>query len=213
MLLALLLTPAALADGRLLIVSDQVEDIFVDGEYIDSDTTVWIAVDEGTHRVRIGDARTRVSVDDGEEARVWYFNGHIDNGNPVRFARKGRGHHQRPSDRDDHSDGRGDHHSDTGHHGKKEQDNRPGTVQLVSRDDEWVNVWIDGQEVAELRNFEDKRATVQLSPGRHTVEVWDFMNSELLVQGTVFIDPGSQSSLGIYENRVEAYGEASFASR
>ena len=214
MLLALLLTPAALADGRLLIVSDRIEDIYVDGDYIDTDTTAWLPLEEGMHRVRIGDDRTRVYIEDGEEARVWYFNGRLENGQTIRFKRRrSKGWHQRPDDNHHEYNGSSWHSNSSGHGQGSyhyERSNSPGTVQIVSRDGEWVNVWIDGEEVAELRNFADKSKSVELSPGYHSVEVWDFMNNEVLVKGRIYVEAGEQIRIGVYDNRVEAYGDGSF---
>lgn len=210
MLLALLLTPAAMADGRLLVVADSPQDIFVDGEYVSTDTTAWMTLDEGYHRVRIGPEHHRVYIEDGEEARIWFYNGVVDDGGAVRFRRKGnkKGHHERPEARDDRDDrnDRGHHGGHHGHH-SDERDTRPGSVEFISRDDEWVNVWVDGAEVAELRNFDSRRQTIELSAGYHTIEVWDFMNSELLVRGKVYVSAGEEVDLGIYEHRVEAYGD------
>ena len=202
MLLALLLTPAAMADGRLLIVADSRQDIYVDGDFIATDTTVWLTLDEGYHRVRIGQERHRVWIEDGEESRIWFYNGLVDEPGRVRFKRRKKGkkgQHQRPDHRYD------DRHEDR--YDDRYVDTRPGSVEFISRDDEWVNIWVDGAEVAELRNFDSRRQTVELSAGYHTVEVWDFMNNELLVRGRVYVTPGGEVDLGIYENRVEAYGD------
>jgi hypothetical protein len=198
-----------MADGRLLVVADSPQDIFVDGEYVSTDTTAWVTLDEGYHRVRIGQERHRVYIEDGEEARIWFYNGVVDDGGTVRFRRKGKkkkghGHHERPADPHDELTCSEPSHNH-GHH--QTRDTRPGSVEFISRDDEWVNVWVDGAEVAELRNFDSRRQTIELSAGYHTIEVWDFMNSELLVRGKVYVSPGEEVDLGIYEHRVEAYGD------
>lgn len=67
--------------------------------------------------------------------------------------------------------------------------NFPGAVivELIARGDDWANVWIDGREVFQPRNF-DRRKTVTLCPGAYRVIITGITRFEVWASG--YLDVG-----------------------
>ena len=85
-------------------------------------------------------------------------------------------------------------------------------MQLVLRsvDGEWADVLVDGLVVAELRN--QREALVTLSPGRHTVEVREFLERTSYTWAQVDTGYASVMTLGISEDRpITFYDEGAYA--
>jgi hypothetical protein len=88
----------------------------------------------------------------------------------------------------------------------------PAAVQLVLRsvDGEWADVLVDGLVVAELRN--QREAIVTLTPGRHTVEVREFLERGAYTWAQVDTGYAHVMTLGIAEDRpITFYDEGAYA--
>ncbi len=80
----------------------------------------------------------------------------------------------------------------------------PVVVELMPRNTEWSNVWIDGEKVAEFRVGDGKKNVV-LSPGPHRVEVRDFMEDETWVIGTLYVTGPGPMKFAFAEDGAEVY--------
>ncbi len=78
----------------------------------------------------------------------------------------------------------------------------PVVVELIPRNTEWSNVWIDGEKVAEFR-VGDAKKNVVLTPGPHRVEVRDFMEDETWVIGTIYVTAPGPMKLSFSEEGAE----------
>lgn len=80
----------------------------------------------------------------------------------------------------------------------------PVVVELLPRNTEWSNVWIDGEKVAEFR-VGDTKKSVTLSPGPHRVEVRDFMEDETWLAGTLYVSGPGPMKFGFAESGAEVF--------
>ena len=80
----------------------------------------------------------------------------------------------------------------------------PVVVELIPRNTEWSNVWIDGEKVAEFRVGDGKKNVV-LIPGPHRVEVRDFMEDETWIIGTLYVTGPGPMKFGFSEAGAEVY--------
>ncbi|MCO4748209.1 MAG: caspase family protein [Proteobacteria bacterium] len=85
------------------------------------------------------------------------------------------------------------------------------TLILRSQDGEWVDVRVDGEVVAEIRNDDEERVTI--TPGVHTVEFIDFMADDPYASGRLDTAGLSEIIFGVRETGVELYGNGSWSSR
>lgn len=85
----------------------------------------------------------------------------------------------------------------------------PGSLELVVEDRQWCNVWIDGEQRAEIRGAY-KASLAQLAPGEHRLVVKDFMNKKSLVEGTLYVRPGAALKAGVrvQQGRLEVYNDS-----
>jgi hypothetical protein len=84
----------------------------------------------------------------------------------------------------------------------------PTAVQLVVRsiDGEWADVLVDGLVVAEMRN--QREAIVTLRPGRHTVEVREFLGRTPYTWAQVDTGYATVMTLGLAEDRPITFYDA-----
>jgi hypothetical protein len=80
----------------------------------------------------------------------------------------------------------------------------PVVVELLPKDTEWSNVWIDGEKVAEFR-VGDTKKSISLAPGPHRVEVRDFMETDTWVTGTLLVAAPGPMKFGFKEGQAEVY--------
>jgi len=80
----------------------------------------------------------------------------------------------------------------------------PVVVELLPKGTDWCNVWIDGEKVAEFR-VGDTKKLVSLSPGVHTVEVRDFMESDVWLKGQLVVSGPGPVKFGFEEGLGEVY--------
>ncbi|MCO4746171.1 MAG: hypothetical protein KC912_15345 [Proteobacteria bacterium] len=86
------------------------------------------------------------------------------------------------------------------------------TLRVRSRDGEWADVLVDGKVVLEIRNSDEE--SVQISPGRHTIEVREFMEEEPYTSGTLETGVSGLVTLGIEEGKpTVAYDHDGWQSR
>lgn len=67
--------------------------------------------------------------------------------------------------------------------------NYPGAVlvEFIARGDDWANVWVDGREVFQPRNF-DRRKTITLCPGAYRIIITGITRFEVWASG--YLDLG-----------------------
>lgn len=84
----------------------------------------------------------------------------------------------------------------------------PAVLEWVLKDPmDMCNIYVDGTRVAEFRTGDRKR-TVQVAPGTHTIEIRDFTEFETWHRGTLVVGPGQTLSIGFAEEgSVEVYNQ------
>jgi hypothetical protein len=85
-----------------------------------------------------------------------------------------------------------------------------GALQLVSKDGESFQVFVDGKRVAQFMGFLGRSVVIRgLSPGAHTLVVKDFMDDVVFATGRIHVDSGITHELGVTaKNGVEAIDDA-----
>lgn len=81
----------------------------------------------------------------------------------------------------------------------------PVVVELVRTGTDWMNVYVDGEKVAEFRNTETRKQ-LTLPPGPHRLEIKDFMEDEVKAVGTLTVTGPGPMKVGFDgKGRVDPY--------